>query len=55
VNNLAWPPYSACCTLLRDSLTYQIAEQRIKISSVKANIAKNDDRIQQILKLVVTA
>ena len=32
-----------------------ITEQIAKISSLKANIAKNDDSIQQILKLIVTA
>lgn len=33
----------------------QIAEQIAKISSIKAQIARNDDRIQQILKLVVNS
>ena len=33
----------------------QISEQIAKISSVKAQIARNDERIQQILKLVVNS
>lgn len=33
----------------------QIIEQMAKTSSLKATIARNDDKIQQILKLIATA
>ena len=36
-------------------LNDQITEQIARISSIKAQIARNDDRIQQILKLVVNS
>lgn len=36
-------------------LNDQISEQIARISSIKAQIARNDDRIQQILKLVVNS
>lgn len=36
-------------------LEEQLHEQKAKISSTKASIARNDERIQQILKLVATS
>lgn len=33
----------------------QIIEQMAKTSSLKATIARNDEKIQQILKLIATA
>jgi TRAF3-interacting protein 1 len=38
-----------------NELDEQLNEQKTKISSIKASIARNDDRIQSILKLVATS
>lgn len=35
-------------------LDEQVKEQQGKISSVKCSIAKNDERIEQLLRMVVT-
>jgi hypothetical protein len=40
-----------CFSVLMNKINEKIA----RISSVKASIAKNDDRIQQMLKLLATA
>jgi TRAF3-interacting protein 1 len=38
-----------------NELDEQLNEQKTKISSIKASIARNDERIQSILKLVATS
>lgn len=38
-----------------NELEEQIADQLVKISSLKSSIAKNDDSIQKVLKLVASA